>query len=538
MVSVNTAGGYRSEFIIALTCAVGTDSLTVRDVITEELKKYNYQCVPIKISKALLEPLEPQINTYNSFKRTNVLMDLGNTLRRDSHDNAILAKGAIHQIQNFRKGDNQHSNDGTEPIQSTVYIIDSLKHPDEVKILREVYTDGFYLFAINEDEDSRLQNLIDGKNIGKEDAQKLIDRDIDEAPSFGQKTSRVFELADFHLSLNGWRNINKSIDTNSNNIKKKKCVTQARTLVIAGQIKRVIELMFGNPFITPTFDEYAMFMAYSSGLRSADLSRQVGAVIALPNNEIVAMGANDCPKYGGGQYWQHYDTNTHQYVDDPNGRDYMIGYDSNKEEFFAIVDEIVSIFDYKNDENGVKERAEARRRILNSRLKYLTEYGRPVHAEMAAILSCARTGISLQGATLYCTTFPCHNCAKHIISAGISRVVYIEPYPKSKSVELYPESIGLSSVFIEGSNDGDRCGKNMVQFQEFVGIGPRRFYDLFSMQLSSGYPLIRKGKDGRVIDWTCKNAELRCIMAPTSYFERETAMITNYLAYLDTQQNV
>lgn len=102
MVSVNTAGGYRSEFIIALTCAVGTDSLTVRDVITEELKKYNYQCVPIKISKALLEPLEPQINTYNSFKRTNVLMDLGNTLRRDSHDNAILAKGAIHQIQNFR----------------------------------------------------------------------------------------------------------------------------------------------------------------------------------------------------------------------------------------------------------------------------------------------------------------------------------------------------------------------------------------------------------------------------------------------------
>ncbi len=529
---MNTSGCYRSEFIIALTCAVGTDNLTVRDVITEELKRYNYQCVPIKISKALLEPLDPKINTYTSFDRTNALMNLGNTLRKDSDDYAILAKGAIHQIQNFRREDKQHSNDGTEPIQSTVYIIDSLKHPDEVKILREVYSDGFYLFAINEEEDSRLQNLIEGKNIGRDDAKKLIDRDIDEALPYGQKTSRVFELADFHLSLNGWRNIK---DCNITNLSKKKSVAHARNIVIAGQIKRVIELMFGKPFITPTFDEYAMFMAYSSGLRSADLSRQVGAAIALPNHEIVAMGANDCPKYGGGQYWQHYDTNTHQYVDDPNGRDYMIGYDPNKKEFFAIVDEILSIFDYKNDENGKEE---ARRRILNSRLKYLTEYGRPVHAEMSAILSCARTGISLQGATLYCTTFPCHNCAKHIISAGISRVVYIEPYPKSKSVELYPESIELSSGFIEGPNGGTLCEKNndMVQFQEFVGIGPRRFYDLFSMQLSSGYPLIRKNKDGYVVDWTCKDAELRCIMAPTSYFERETAMITNYLAYLNTHQ--
>ena len=479
-----------------------------------------------------MEPLDKDINTYQSYQRTNELMNLGNQLRKDSDDNAILAKGAIHQIQNVRKNDEHSTNDGAEPRQSTVYIIDSLKHPDEVKILREVYTDGFYLFAINEAEDSRLQNLIDGKNIGKEDAQKLIDRDLDEAPSYGQKTSRVFELADFHLSLNGWREIIESKERRSNKLNDPKEKRRARALVIGGQIKRVIELMFGNPFITPTFDEYAMFMAYSSGLRSADLSRQVGAVIALPNQEIVSMGANDCPKYGGGQYWQHYDRNTHQYIDDPSGRDYMIGYDSNKEEFYAIVDEIVSIFDYKNDESG-KEKA--RQRIINSRLKYLTEYGRPVHAEMAAILSCARTGISLQNATLYCTTFPCHNCAKHIISAGISRVVYIEPYPKSKSVELYPESIILSNAFVEGAKEEERKN-SMVQFQEFIGIGPRRFYDLFSMQLSSGYPLIRKDKNGKVKSWTCKEAELRCIMAPTTYFERETAMITNYLAYLNAQQ--
>ena len=94
---------------------------------------------------------------------------------------------------------------------------------------------------------------------------------------------------------------------------------------------------------------------------------------------------------------------------------------------------------------------------------------------MAAILSCARTGISLQNATLYCSTFPCHNCAKHIIGSGIKRVVYIEPYPKSKSMELYQDAI----VLADSSADGGE--QKRVRFEEFVGIGPRRFFDLFSM---------------------------------------------------------
>ncbi|MCZ5321339.1 hypothetical protein O5699_00900 [Escherichia coli] len=60
-------------------------------------------------------------------------------------------------------------------------------------------------------------------------------------------------------------------------------------------------MLFGNPFITPTFDEYAMYMAFSSALRSADLSRQVGAVLAK-NYAIMSTGANDVPKSGGGLY--------------------------------------------------------------------------------------------------------------------------------------------------------------------------------------------------------------------------------------------
>jgi len=80
-------------------------------------------------------------------------------------------------------------------------------------------------------------------------------------------------------------------------------------------------VLFGHPYETPTFDEYAMFIAFSAALRSADLSRQVGAVIAR-NNEIIGTGANDCPKYGGGLYWPEYDPNTHLIQDTSDGRDY------------------------------------------------------------------------------------------------------------------------------------------------------------------------------------------------------------------------
>lgn len=519
---------YHSELIIALSCAVGTDILPVRNVIEKELRKYGYQCHTVKISKMLLEPLSPNISHSNNFDRAMELMNLGNEMRKESEDCAILARGAIHQIIQHRKQVNNCNGKPNGPLQATAYIIDSLKHPDEVKLLRDVYTTGFYLFAVNESEQFRCDNLNNSKNIGREDAQKLIHRDLEEKEKYGQKTRRVFELADFHLSLNGWK---KTFDSRQIHELTNEKISKRKSEIIQGQLSRIIKLMFSNPFITPTFDEYAMFMAYSAGLRSADLSRQIGAVIATSNNEIVAMGANDCPRYGGGQYWPEYDPQTYSFSDTENGRDYMRGFDSNKQEHIRIVDEIVNLFNFDDSsEAGKLEKQKTRDLIYNSKINQLTEYGRPVHAEMAAILSCARTGISLQNATLYCSTFPCHNCAKHIIGAGIKRVVYIEPYPKSKSVELYSDSLVLAET-LSGNSSVDR-----VCFEEFVGIGPRRFFDLFSLGLSTGSSIVRKSPhslNGEKADWKENTAELRCPMQPTSYFDRETFGASEYLTHLE-----
>ena len=62
------------------------------------------------------------------------------------------------------------------------------------------------------------------------------------------------------------------------------------------------------------------------------------------------------------------------------------------------------------------------------------------HAEQNAIIQAAKLGVSIDGATLYCTHQPCSVCAKMIINAGIRRVVYQEGYPDSFSLDIFKEA--------------------------------------------------------------------------------------------------
>jgi len=70
---------------------------------------------------------------------------------------------------------------------------------------------------------------------------------------------------------------------------------------------------------------------------------------------------------------------------------------------------------------------------------------RAIHAESNAILQCARFGVSTEGASLYVTHFPCLQCSKQIIQAGISKVIYAEEYRMDDyALELFAQaSIGV-----------------------------------------------------------------------------------------------
>ena len=131
---------------------------------------------------------------------------------------------------------------------------------------------------------------------------------------------------------------------------------------------------------------------------------------------------------------------------------------------------------------------------------------------------CARNMISSKGTTMYVTTFPCHNCAKHIIAAGVDKVYYIEPYPKSKALEFYQEQI---------TTDAAEDSKK-VKFLPFSGVGPRRFIDLFSMDSHRWQKRQRKNDEGETLKWDKSKANLRTPMPTMIYLENENSAYSNF----------
>ncbi len=475
---------FDSELVIGLVGAVGTELSEVSDLLKERLRLAGYQVQEIRVSDDII-PLLCNVpdSAGDSYSRISDLMTAGNKAREEASDDCVLANGIAAAIFSERDKDGE---DNPEPRFKKAYLIRSLKRSEEVERLRMMYPAGFVLVGVHAEEDRRLSHLINDLGIEEAKAKELVKRDGEELKVLhGQRVNRTFHLADFFMRI-------------TDNKKRLRC-----------DVQRMVEIWFGNPFLTPVFDEYAMFLAFSAALRSADLSRQVGAVVAR-GKEILSTGANECPKAGGGLYWSERDAQTHGVTDCERGRDYKRGVDSNVDEQRQIIDEIVRQGQAKGlDEIKIRELLE------QSSIRDLTEYGRVVHAEMEALTACARNGLSTLGATLYCTTFPCHNCAKHIIAAGIERVVYIEPYPKSKALNFHDDAISMATE--SGENN-----QQLVDFEPFEGIGPRRFFDLFSARLGSSYDLLRKdAKSGKSVAWSIGNARLRIQMKPCSYLDLE-----------------
>ena len=468
-----------SELIIGIVSAVGTESSRVIGPLKDRLQGFGYSVKEIRVSSILpdFDISEP----HTEYNRIKHYMSSGDERRKTSKNNAILAAGVAKKISNMRTSDTP----------KIAYIINSLKHPDEVSLLRKVYGEGFYLIGIHADEKRRHKYLTDDKGCTLEQANELIKIDEDESFSHGQKTRDTYHLSDFFLNLG----------KNDDHVK--------------NRLQRFLELIFSHPYKNPTFDEFAMFMAFNSSVRSGDLSRQVGAVISK-NNQIIATGANDVPRSGGGLYWAEADPETGEVNDHPDGKDYTRDGDSNKLAQAEIVSEIAN----KLLANGMvpsDQEFNLVEILQGSKISDLTEFGRVVHAEMDAMLSCSRSGIPTIDSTLYCTTFPCHNCAKHIIAVGMKRVVYVEPYPKSRALDFHSESIQLKSEFDTATDN------ELITFEPFIGVGPRRFLDLFSMSLGSGSKLKRKDKAGSTLDWSKSTAPIRTPLISKSYLEIESS---------------
>lgn len=74
------------------------------------------------------------------------------------------------------------------------------------------------------------------------------------------------------------------------------------------------------------------------------------------------------------------------------------------------------------------------------------ELCRGVHAEQNAIIQAAKHGISIDGATIYCTHSPCLICAKMLVQAGIRKAFYAEGYEDSRTFEMLGNEIEIKRM--------------------------------------------------------------------------------------------
>lgn len=452
-----------NELVFGLISPLGTDTNLFQTHLENILREYNYELEPIKISSILEFSIESKSLSLSKdeFERKIQLIDEGDFLR-DTFGLDILASLAISNISWIR-----HSNKKKFIGQRRAFLINGLKHYKEIETLRSLYGTSFFLIGLNAPEENRKSFLVNQKHVSPENADALFSKDQDNSNKHGQKLNESFHRADVFIPF----------DNDS---------------LMDGELRRFIDLVFGYPYHTPRIDEHMMFQAYAASLRSADLSRQVGAVISNKNGDLISSGANDVPRYGGGQYWSD---DSKLGVDQ---RDYVRKFDSNKQQKSRIIEDVVSnivgnlsLKECIHSDQLAKFTNALKDVISKSDIKSITEYGRAVHAEMAAITTSSRLGISAKDCNLYTTTFPCHNCAKHIIAAGIKRVVYVEPYPKSLAFVLHGDAASI--------NNKETHPKTVI-FEPFIGIGPRRFFDLFSMTLSNGDEIMRN-RDGVIIDF-------------------------------------
>jgi len=402
-------------------------------------------------------------------------MDAGDEIRNQAGRNDAVVGLAISGMDEYR-----NEKFAGAPAQNTAFILNSLKHPAEIETMRRIYRDRFIAISVHASTDSRREALKqkiaasherpERAEDFREQTEAIMKRDEhDDERGFGQNVREAFIQGHIYVSTD----------------------EDAK----AG-IGRYFRLFFGHPFETPTREEYAMFQSHTAALRSADLSRQVGAAICTAQGEIIAVGCNEVPKAGGGQYWPE---------DRPDKRDFQLGYDSNTRHRDAALAEAFGQLKASDLLAGGAELSSFMRAISRTRLAHITEFGRPMHAEMAALLDAARRGAAVEKARLFTTTFPCHNCARHIIGAGIEQVIYREPYEKSLASELHKDAIVVDST--TGAN-------GRVVFRRFVGVGPPQYLGLFTKRL-------RKDPKGKKVDWKESSALPHLITTETAYLTNE-----------------
>ena len=439
------AGFQTQEIVIGVVGYAGSGTTFTIDKLSRILEEEGFTPHTIK-ARTILESWGKHLGYADPATivkiadKITAYQNLGDELRQKSGEYGAVAgwmASEVHRIRQDRKDKRQ------------VFLLDSLKHPAEVELLRQIYGDGFRLIGVGCRPDIRQRRLEIKFHAAENDStiKDLISRDAEDSLNkYGQHVNKTFHLSDYFID---------------NTVS----AEHAKEFRLPDRLKEVFEKLFTRKTYHPTCDEQGLYFADAAATNSACLSRQVGAAIVDDNNNLLAIGRNDVPKASGGLYDNDDD-------DKDQGRCYLRGECSNKIHQQKIVEDIISIFDADDMPDLGDKKENFRKALAKTRMGSLIEFSRSVHAEMDALISLARTGTKLPpNSTLYTTTYPCHNCARHIVAAGIKRVVYLEPYKKSLAIDLHDDAIADNLPLEEV--------KDRVRFEPYVGVAPRLYQTVY-----------------------------------------------------------
>lgn len=308
----------------------------------------------------------------HDFTREN-LQNIGDKLRNEK-GYSYLAEIVSGEIDKFSSG--------------TRFVVKSFRNHYEVDYFRKKYT-SFYLFSTDAERDIRYKR-------GKYSHPEIFDRD-DERDS-GEEQSECGQ----HVRLCVDRSdivINNNEDEDS----------------LYKKVDRYIDLINHPGKLSPVDLEINMAHACRESMKTGCLKRAVGAVIINKDKSFIANGYNGTPK-----------------KITPCKKLSVCYRDQSRKcpKCGAGIQLILEKCNNCKNKIGKQRLVELEKNL---------DLCRAIHAEERAILQGVKPGghgVSLEGSTLYTTTFPCILCAKKIIEVGINAVVYIDPYPFRDAKEL------------------------------------------------------------------------------------------------------
>lgn len=486
-----------SELVIALVGGTGTNFDKITSYINSLLIS-NYKVHPIKMS-TLPNKFFKNLNKFSGkgeIDRITFYQDQCDSLAIKNQ--AIMGVLAVCEINELRKKNKDQSN---------AYIINSLKRKEEFKILRRIYGHNLILISVYEPKSLREKHIISNEIMEHTDkdyktmhdeAEQLMERDKhDDENEHGQHVRDTYINATYFV----------------------------RSDTLEEDINRLFNILKGDPIETPSKDEVCMAHAYVCAMRSADLYRQVGAVITDDDGNIISSGTNEVPKFGGGCYWNNSENDLRDYFVNKDGKPKLLSIKEDlatrliekiQEELFKNrKDPISTEFEsyFKSQEDHLKEKL-----VKAGLIKDTIEFLRPVHGEEAAICDAALRGVSTKDTILYCNTYPCHLCTKKIIAAGIKKVIYIDPYPKSKAEILYDGIIADKPL-------NSTLSQNRVIFESYRGCSPKKYPYFFNLKYikrfdsHTGFIYPREGVN------YCNEIRYVSHFSPLGYIQKELACI-------------